>query len=259
MSKISVFLADWQVLFREGVHFTLSGEEDFEVIGEGTTAEEVLAFIETNLPEVAVLNINHGKLSGAEATRRIKKNLPSVSVILTMDNDNEEKLFSAIKSGASACLSKDTDPEDLVNIIRKVAEGSYPISEALLRPGITSRIIDEFEASLVIGEQLNNLLAHLAPREGEIMRHIADGGSEEQVCQALDISEETMRQHLELIRTKLVANNYSRELIQAVQAHLLLIPQAKVGGLPTTEHVTKEEFSAFKESLREHLKSFMGE
>jgi len=176
-----------------------------------------------------------------------------------MDSDDEDKLFSAIKSGASACLSKDTDPDDLINIIRKVAEGSYPISEALLRPGIASRIIDEFETSLVIGKQLNNLLAHLSPREGEIMRHIADGSSEEQVCQALDISEETMRQHLELIRTKLVANNYSRDLIQAVQAHLLLIPQAKVGGLPTTEHVTKEEFNAFKESLREHLKSFMSE
>ena len=91
------------------------------------------------------------------------------------------------------------------------------------------------------------------------MRHIADRSSEEPVCQALDISEETMRQHFELIRTKLVANDYSRELIQTVQGHLLLIPQAKAGGLPTTEHVTKEEFNAFKESLRERFKSFIGE
>lgn len=258
MGRISVFLADWQVLFREGIHFTLSSGEDFEVIGEGTTSKDALAFIETNSPKVVILNIDHDKLSGIEVTRHIKRNLPSVSVILTVDSDNEESLFSAIESGANACLTKDTDPDDLVNIIKQVAEDAYLISEALLRPGIASRVVDEFEDFSVIGKQLNNLLAHLAPREAEVLHHITDGSSEQQVCQTLDISEQTMRQHLELIRTKLVANVCGRELIQAVQSHLLLVPRARVGGLPATEHVTKEEFIAFKESLKENLKSFKG-
>ncbi len=59
-----------------------------------------------------------------------------------MDSDNEEQLFSAMKCGASACLTKDIDPLDLVNIVRKVAQGAYPISEGLLRPGIASRVVD---------------------------------------------------------------------------------------------------------------------
>jgi len=101
MEKITVFLADWQVLFREGIHFTLSGEEDMEVIGETTDSEQALAFIETNVPNVAILSVDRSKVSGTEVTRRIKRNRPEVSVILVMDTENEEQLFLAMKSGAS--------------------------------------------------------------------------------------------------------------------------------------------------------------
>ena len=84
MEKISVFLADWQVLFREGIHFTLSGEEDIEVIGEATDNEEVLNFIETHPPRVAILNADRSGLTNIGVTRRIKHNFPSVSVITTV-------------------------------------------------------------------------------------------------------------------------------------------------------------------------------
>jgi len=260
MEKVSVVLADWQVLFREGIHFTLSGEEDIEVIGEVTDGKEALNFIEANPPMVAILNADRGELSGIDVTGRIKQNLPSVSVILIMDSDNEEQLFSAMKCGASACLTKDIDPLDLVNIIRKVAQGAYPISEALLRPGIASRVVDEFEAFSLISNEVNNLLARLSPREGEILRHIANGSSTEQVTQALGISEQAIRQQLGVILTKLVANDHNREVIEAAQSHLpSIISRARVAGKPEADYITKEEFTEFKESLRERFKSFSGE
>jgi len=258
MGKVSVVLADWQVLFREGIHFTLSGEEDIEVIGEATNNEEALNLIERNPPTVAVLNIDRGKPSGIEVTRRIKQNLPSVSLILIMDSDSEEQLFSAIKCGASACLTKDIDPDDLVSIIRKVAQGGYPIIEALLRPNIASRVVDEFEAFSIISEQVGNLLARLSPREAEILRQIADGSSSEQAAQTLGINEETIRQHLGLILTKLVANDHNREVIESAQSNIALtiVKQGlkpRQAGKP--EYVTKDEFTEFKESIGERLKS----
>ena len=260
MEKVSVVLADWQVLFREGIHFTLSGEEGIEVIGEVTNSEEALNFIEANPPNVAILNTDRGEPSGIEVTRRIKQNLPSVSVILIMDSDNEEQLFSAMKCGASACSTKDIDPLDLVNIVRKVAQGVHPISEALLRQGIASRIVDEFEVFSLISKEVNNLLARLSPRESEILGHIADGSSIEQVGQALDVNEETIRNHLDLILTKLVANDHNREVIETAQSHLpSIISRAKVAGKPEADFITKEEFTEFKESLRERFKSLSGE
>ena len=260
METVSVVLADWQVLFREGIHFTLSGEEDIEVIGEVTDGEEALNFIEANSPSVAILNADRGELSGIEVTGRIKQNLPSVSVILIMDSDNEEQLFSAMKCGASACLTKEIDPLDLVNIVRKVAQGVYPISEALLRPGIASRVVDEFETSSLISKEVNNLLARLSSRESEILRHLADGSSIEQVSQALSINEEAIRYHLDLILTKLVVNDHDREVIEAAQSHLpSIISRARLAGKPEADYITKEEFTEFKESLMERFKSFTSE
>jgi len=217
MEKVSVFLAEWQVLFREGIHFTLCGEEDIEVIGEAADNEEALNFIEANLPSIAILNADRGKLSGIDVTTRIKQNYPSVLVILIMDSENEEQLFSAMKCGANACMTKDIDPDDMVSTVRKVAQGAYPISEALLRPGIASHVVDEFEAFSLINKKVSNLLAHLSPREGEILRHIADENSIEQVSQALGISEEAIRHHLDLILIKLVANDHNRVVIEAAQ------------------------------------------
>jgi len=217
MENISVFLAEWQVLFREGIHFTLCGEEDIEVIGEAADNEEALNFIEAHLPSIAILNADRGKLSGIDVTSRIKQNHPLVSVILIMDSENEEQLFSAMKCGASACVTKEIDPGDLVSTVRKVAQGAYPISEALLRPRITSRVIDEFEAFSLINKEVSNLLARLSPREGEILRHIADGSSIEQVSQALGLSKEAIRHHLDVTLIKLVANDHNRVVIEAAQ------------------------------------------
>ena len=255
MDKISVFLADWHVLFREGIHFILTGEDDIDVIGEATNNEEALNFIETDPPRVAILNANHGKLTGVEVTRRVKASFPWVSVILLMDSESEEQLYVALKSGASACLTKEVDPDELMNIVREVSQGAYPISEVLFRPEIALRVIGEFEVSSLISKEVDNLLALLSPREDEILHLIANGNSIEQLAQSLNTNEEAIRLHLNQILTKLVSNEHSREVIEAAQGR----PPSVFRGKPAAEYVTKDEFEAFKESLREHFKSFIDE
>lgn len=254
MEKLKIFLADWQVLFREGIHFILSGEEDMEVIGEDTGNEPALAFIESNQPHIAILNADRDKLSGIEVTRRIKQNLPEVIVILMMDSDNEEQLFLALKSGASACLTKDVDPEAVINCIRKASQGGKPISEAMLRPEIASRVVNAFEIFSSIEKQVGGLLAHLTTQENEILRHIADGKSSEETARALNTSEEAVSHKLESILQKLVANDQKQMLLEAAQAGRIGFP-GKLGA----EYITREEFTAFKESLKERFKSLSGE
>jgi DNA-binding NarL/FixJ family response regulator len=82
--RIKIFLSDPQVLFREGIHFILSGEDDFEVTGEATNNEDTLARIEVNSPHIVILNIEDKKLSGPEAVRLIKRQFSAVSAILTI-------------------------------------------------------------------------------------------------------------------------------------------------------------------------------
>jgi two-component system response regulator DevR len=260
MEKIKVFLSDPQVLFREGIHFILSGEDDFEVIGETTSNEEAFAFIENNPPNIAILSIENGKFNGPEITRRIKRRLPSVSVILVLDKGDEEQVFAAMKSGASACLTKDTDPEYLLDVIRVVIQGSQPILEDLLVPGLASRALKEFEDLATLSEQLDNLLPSLTSKESEILGSIATGNGIEEVAEDLDINEETIRRNLRSILNKLVANDQARALIEAAQRSLpTIISGAVKMGVPAVEYVTKEEFNEFKETLMARLKSFIGE
>ena len=260
MEKIKVFLSDPQILFREGIHFTLSGEEEFEVTGETTNNEDAFASIEANPPGVAILSMKNGKLDGPEATRRIKRSLSSVAVILVMDSTDEEYLFSALKSGASACLTKDADPEYLVGVIRDVAKGGHPIIETLLIPGLASKAMAEFGDLSTLSEQLNNLLARLSPKESKVLDLIADGNGIEQVATRLSIDEEAVREQLRLITDKLVANDRARAVMEAAQRSLpSMISGTVLAGRPGVEYVTKEEFNEFKESLMERLKSFIGE
>jgi len=255
-TKIKVFLSDSQVLFREGIHFTLSAEEDFEVTGETTNNEEALSFIEANPPNIVILNIKNDKLDGPSVTRRIKRNLPSVLVMLMADRDDEELLYSAIKCGASAYLTKDIDPERLLDLIRVLAQGSQPMMEFLLLPVVASRILEEFEALSPLSEQMDSLLARLSSGEAEILSSITEGNDIEKIKADSNCDEETIRKHLRSVRSKLVANDQAQTMIEVVQKGL-----APVG--PGTGYaamyVTKKEFNEFKEALADQFRSLISE
>lgn len=259
MEKIKVFLSDPQVLFREGIHFILSGEDDFEVTGETTGNEEAFSLIEANPPHIAILSMNDPKADGFDITRRIRRNLPSVFVILTMDKKEPERIFAAIKSGASACITKDTEPEHLLDIIRVVAQGSVPIMEELLTPDLASTVITEFKDLADLNEQFDNLLANLNVKETQILTNIAAGSNIEQIAVKLDMNEETIRRNIRLILNKLVSNEQARTVIEAAQRSLPSIIRAGKKDGKGAEYVTRAEFNEFKVHLMERFKSIIGE
>ena len=260
MEKIKVFLSDPQVLFREGIHFTLSGEDDFEVTGESTSNEEAYSFIESNPPNIAILNINDGKTDGCTVTRRIKRNFPSISVVLVTNKDEEEELFNAIKCGASACINKDTDPDYLMDTTRVIAQGGQPLIEKMLEPTMAANILAEFEKMAPISEQLNNLLARLSPKEAEVLSMLTGGNTIEQITIKMNNSEAGIRRQLKLIVNKLVANDQAKAVIEATQRGLPgLISSATSAYGVTNDYVTKDEFNDFKDNLIQRLRSLMGE
>ena len=260
MEKIKVFLSDPQVLFREGIHFILSGEDDFEVTGETTSNEEALPLIEANPPHVAVLSLQDTAADGCEITRRIKRSLPSVYVILTLEKKDEEKLFQAIRCGASACLTKDTEPDYLLNVIRVVSQGSLPIIDELLLPGLAARVLAEFKDVAAVNQQVDNLLANLTSKESQILSAIAGGSSLEQTAARLDITEEAIRRNLRMAQSKLVNNDQANIVFEAAQRSLPMLIRSKAGREAAAgQYVTRAEFNEFKESLMARFKSFISD
>jgi len=260
MEKVKVFLSDPQILFREGIHFILSGEEDFEVTGETTSNEEAFTLIEANPPNIAVLSLQDKKSAGTDTARRIKRSQPSVAVILTMEQKEDETLFEAIKSGASACLTKDSEPEKLLDIIRVVSQGSIPIVEELAAPGLAAMALAEFDSLSALNEHMDNLLAHLTQKEMQVLDSLAAGSGPEQAAVKLGINEDAVRRHLRLVLNKLVTNDQAQIVIEAAQRSLpaIIRQPLKKGGKPV-EYVTRTEFNEFKDKLMERLKSFLGE
>jgi DNA-binding NarL/FixJ family response regulator len=257
MEKVKVFLSDPQILFREGIHFILSGEDDFEVTGETTGNEEAFTLIQANPPNVAILSMHGAKADGMDIARRIRRNLPSVYIILIMDKKEPDIIFLAIKSGASACLDKDTEPEHLLDIIRVVAQGSFPIMDELFTPALASLVITEFEDLAVLNEQVDGLLANLAPRELQILTSIASNSSLEQVAAKLDMNEDVIRHNIRLILNKLVSNDQARTVIEAAQRSLPSMIRSGKRDLKNNDYITRADFNEFKDRLMERLKSLI--
>jgi DNA-binding NarL/FixJ family response regulator len=258
MDKVKVFLSDPQVLFREGIHFILSGEDDFEVTGETTSNEEAFTYIEANPPNIAILSMRDKKSGGPETTRRIKRSQPAVAVILTMEKREDERIFEALKSGASACLTKDTEPEELLDVIRVVSQGSLPVMEELMTPGVATLALAEFESLKDVSERMENLLAPLSQKESQVLSNFVAGNSIEQVAEKLSISEDGVRRNLRQVLNKLVANDQAEAVIEATQRSMppLIRPLKKDG--KAVDYVTRAEFNEFKDTLMERLKSLLG-
>lgn len=254
MRKTKVLLSDPQVLFREGIHFTISTEEDLEVTGETTNNEEAIAFIEADSPDIAILNITNGKSNAPSVIRHIKRNFPSVSIMLLTDKYEEELLFVAIKCGVSTYTKKDINPECLIELIRMVAQGGQPINESLLIPELASRILREFDTFSPLSELIGDILARLSSGETEILSSIAAGDDIEQIAINLNRDEETIRRHLRSVVDKLVANDQTRFVVEVAQQGL---PSIVARLDPTSVYVTKEEFNKFKEALAERFRSLM--
>lgn len=255
MKRIKIFLSDPQILFREGIHFILSGEDDFEVTGETTNNEDALTYIENNPPDIAILNTEDKKISGPEATRRIKRQFASVSAILTVETKEKEQLFEVIESGAAACLTKDTGPEQLLEIIRNVSQSGLPISEELLVPEIAAKVLTEFEDIKTVVEGPDDLMAGLSPKESQILSGIAAGNPVDQVAVKLNSDEKHIRDNLNSILNKLVVNDRTRTIVTAVQTSLTPVINiiGRSGNLPE-KYLTREEFVRFKDNLAKLLK-----
>src|SRR2546430_4093467 len=138
---IRVVLADDQVLVRAGFRALLDAEDDVEVVGEAGDGDEAVRLAKTERPDVVLMDIRMPGVDGLEGTRRIAgdESLAGTKVVILTTFDLDEYVFEALRIGASGFLVKDTEPAELVQAVRAVARG-----DALLSPGVTRRLVEEF-------------------------------------------------------------------------------------------------------------------
>lgn len=222
-NKIQVFIFSQQSLFRQGIEHSLSSMEDIEISGATDVNDEVLSTIDNLPPDVAIVDIDAPSDSGLTLARRIRQRLPTIGVITLASNPNDAQLFQALKAQAAAYLNKEITADQLVDTIRCVARGEHPINESLTtRPSVANQVLQQFQ-ELSWRSEAEVFISPLTPRETEILNYIAQGYLNKQIAVKLDISEQTIKNHVTSILRKLNANVRTEAVVIAIKQGLISI------------------------------------
>jgi DNA-binding NarL/FixJ family response regulator len=214
---IKVLLADDQALVRAGFRALLDAQSDIEVVGEAADGAEAVRLTARTRPDVVLMDIRMPVLDGLEATRQIAADaaLRDVRIVILTTFDLDEYVFEALRVGASGFLVKDTEPVDLLRGVRAVAGG-----DALLSPGVTRRLIEEF-ASRSRAPLAPMSLDTLTDREREVMALVGAGLSNEDIATKLFVSPATAKTHVSRAMIKLGARDRAQLVVFAYEAGLV--------------------------------------
>jgi len=199
MSKIRVLLADDHHLFRDGLARILDSQIEFEVIGEATNGLEAISEAQRLNPDLILMDVGMPICDGLEATQRIKKLLPGVTIVMLTVSDENDKLFDAIRSGAQGYLLKSIRRQDMLTLLQGAVRG-----EAAITPALAGRMLEEFrkidKLTLHNPEDFNQVLTE---REKEVLSLVASGASNKETAEKLNISVNTVKTHMHKILDKL--------------------------------------------------------
>lgn len=214
---ISVLIADDQALVRGGFKALIDAQSDMTVVGEASTGRGAIALCKTVHPDIVLMDIRMPELDGLGAAREIfaLDQLAGARVIILTTFDLDEYVFEALRIGASGFLVKDTEPADLLRAIRSVHEG-----EALLSPGITRRLIEEF-ANRAKEPPATDVLKHLTDREREVVALVGEGLSNDEIGERLFISSATAKTHVSRSMIKLGARDRAQLVVIAYESGLV--------------------------------------
>ncbi|MCD6300037.1 MAG: response regulator transcription factor [Dehalococcoidales bacterium] len=220
MDKIKVLLLDDHPVVREGLNVMLVTAPDIEVVAEAGDGFEAVDKANKHQPDVVLMDLRMPNLDGLEATRRIKKQLPSTVVIVLTVYDNDAYVMDAVKAGAGGYLLKDASKDLLINTIRAVNSGGMLVKTSLLREAFrdlpeTSDIQPLEKATSIMTP------SELTSREHDVLQLLTQGRSNKEIGRALCISEDTAKKHVQTIMLKLRVSDRTQAAVKAVRNGLV--------------------------------------
>ena len=208
---IRILIADDHAIVRAGLRALLKTEADMEVVGEAEDGVQALLQARSLRPDVLLLDLVMPRQDGIEATRQIRHEDLPVRILVLTSFAEDEKVFPAIKAGASGYLLKDSTPQELIHAIRDVYRGESPVD-----PSIAKKILRELQEP----PDLPPAKDALSVREVEVLRLVASGLSNQEIADDLVISEKTVRGHVSSILSKLHLANRTQAALHALREGL---------------------------------------
>lgn len=187
MKRTRVLLADDHTLVRAGLRKLLESIPDVEVVGEANDGLVVLDMAAQLQPDLIVMDIGMPGLSGLEATSRLSKSWPKMSVLILSMHQSEEYVRQALRDGAAGYLLKDAAPLELELALNAVLSGTTYLSAAVSK-GVMSDYVQRLRSD-------RPPVALLTPRQTEVLQLIAEGHSTKEIARRLDVSVKTVDTH----------------------------------------------------------------
>jgi DNA-binding NarL/FixJ family response regulator len=199
-------------MFRQGLRELIERKTEFAVVGEARTGREVLEQIDTLRPDIVLLDIQMPELNGLAVARQLAESHPDIKIIMLTMYRQDQHLLDAIKAGVKGYLLKDADAEELLTVIRRVAQG-----ESALDPALTAQIF----AAVRRPAAAPGLIEALTERELDILRLLAAGHDNRAIAAQLYLSEKTVGNRLSEIFQKLNVTNRTQAALVATQRGLI--------------------------------------
>jgi two-component system, NarL family, response regulator DegU len=222
-NKITVFIYSPQPILRHGVEHLLSLADNIEISPAVEMTAEALSVMDDLPPDVAILDIDGPDGNGLAMARQLKQSLSNIGIIAITSNDNDIRIFEALKAQASACLSKEITSEKLIETVRQVANGEHPINEMLTtHPILADQVLIQFQELSSQGDS-KPFISPLTDREIEILKYVAQGWLNKHIATELGIREQTIKNHVSSILRKLNVNARTEAVVLAIKKGLVSI------------------------------------
>ena len=194
---IRVLIADDHVIVREGLRMLLEAEPDIEVIGEAAEGQEAVDKTIELRPDVVIMDITMPGMNGMEATRLIKNHSPDVKVLALTMHESDEYFFQILNAGASGYVIKGGSSRELITALRAVWRG-----DVFLYPSMAKKLLGDYLQLAKDGHD-KEYYDGLTDREMEILRHVAEGRTNQEIADLLVLSPSTVQTHRANIMAKL--------------------------------------------------------
>jgi len=184
-----LLLVDDHAVVRSGLRMLLENVRDVEIVGEAESAKGALEATTQLAPDVILMDIGLPDLSGIDATREIKKHFPNIAIVALTIHEDEEYFFKMLEAGASGYVPKRAAPEELITAIRAAATG-----QVYLYPSLAKLLVRDY----LSGDRpsTDQVASDITKREQEILTHLAEGASNDEIAQALVISPKTVARNI---------------------------------------------------------------
>lgn len=215
MNKIKVLIADDHGIVRKGLRLQLEQHAEFEVVGEASDGREAVQRADELSPDVVVIDIAMPNLNGIQATAQIVKKNPRVGVIILSMHSDESYVTRSLTAGAKGYLLKDSADVDLQRAVQSVAQG-----KSFFSPAIANTLLEDYMRQLQ-QRGLKDRYDLLTDREKEVFQMLAEGKSNKDIAQTLNLSPYTVETHRTRIMQKLDLHNSTDIVLYAVRKKII--------------------------------------